>query len=519
VTFIVALSLMIMVVMMLGVMDISQTALAKSRLQAACDAGVLAARKAYTPGTDMNLATQEAQSFFRANFPSGVYSSEDASISLTDDGEGQITANAAATVRKFAIFGDNTPPAHLAVTCSARMDIPNTDIIFALDTTSSMGWTDPGDVIPRLDAAREAVRKFVERMEAIKPPNIRVRYGFVPFSETVNVGHLLRKEWMVDRWTYQSREAAEIQYAPNGEPIYYWNYGPISFDVSGLKGNDPGPYMTGTEFVAPRIGGGFTDQTISWKGCVEERDTLRNISVDPPPAEAYDLNIDLVPDPANDATRWRPHLPQLVFWRKEPGQFPPQLGWIQEPIHTDRQMEQVPPGASACPSPAQKLAEMNVFQADAYLSGLVADGPTYLDVPMLWAARLISPTGLFAHENAAAPNGGMISRHIIMLTDGAIATGPHHYNSYGLNALDQRQVYDPTESRLTPIIDRNFRYACKAAQDRGINVWMIAYGTSVTSSMEQCAGDGHSFMATNAAEVTERFQTILSRIGRLRLTQ
>src|SRR5690606_34922109 len=34
----------------------------------------------------------------------------------------------------------------------------------------------------------------------------RSRYGFVPYSTNVRVGHLLRDEWVTGTWSYQSRE-------------------------------------------------------------------------------------------------------------------------------------------------------------------------------------------------------------------------------------------------------------------------------------------------------------------------
>src|SRR3546814_18557078 len=56
-----------------------------------------------------------------------------------------------------------------------------------------------------------------------------------------------------------------------------------------------------------------------------------------------------------------------------------------------------------------------------YVESLQPLGGTYHDVGMVWGARLLSPTGLFADENATAPNERPISRHIVFMTDGEMA--------------------------------------------------------------------------------------------------
>src|SRR3546814_4366782 len=56
-----------------------------------------------------------------------------------------------------------------------------------------------------------------------------------------------------------------------------------------------------------------------------------------------------------------------------------------------------------------------------YVESLQPLGGTYHDVGMVWGARLLSPTGLFADENATAPNELPLSRLIVFMTDGAMA--------------------------------------------------------------------------------------------------
>src|SRR3546814_5727577 len=54
---------------------------------------------------------------------------------------------------------------------------------------------------------------------------------------------------------------------------------------------------------------------------------------------------------------------------------------------------------------------------DGYVDTLTPNGRTYHDIGLIWGARLISPTGLFASENATTARGGEIQRHVIFMTD------------------------------------------------------------------------------------------------------
>src|SRR3546814_5194953 len=83
-----------------------------------------------------------------------------------------------------------------------------------------------------------------------------------------------------------------------------------------------------------------------------------------------------------------------------------------------------------------KLTEMTKADQstfDAYIDKLEAEGFTYHDVGMAWGARLISPTGLFARENATAKkNDRPISRHILFMTDGEMNTPRSNLSHQGL---------------------------------------------------------------------------------------
>ncbi len=194
-----------------GGIDMSRSYLAQARLQQACDAGVLAARKKLgseivTGGEVPNGVIDTGNRFFDLNFRDGAYGTEDTTFNfqLEEDYSisGEATVNVPTTI--MAIFGNDAIP--IRVGCEARLNFSDTDVMFVLDTTASMGLTNPGDEKNRIDSLRDVVRDFHAQLEGSKSPQTRVRYGFVPYATNVNVGGVLEDNWVVSNWAYQSRE-------------------------------------------------------------------------------------------------------------------------------------------------------------------------------------------------------------------------------------------------------------------------------------------------------------------------
>ena len=193
-----------------GGVDMGRSYLSQSRLQQACDAGVLAARKrlgsqAAVTGEIPADAAEIGQRFFNINFRTGSYGTEHRSFVMTLEDDFAISAVATVDVPTtiMAMFGFDKVPVRVA--CEAQLNVANTDIMMVLDVTGSMRETNPGDSVSRLAALKATVRSFYDQMSAAAQPGTRVRYGFVPYSTNVNVGALLDDDWVVDEWTYQSR--------------------------------------------------------------------------------------------------------------------------------------------------------------------------------------------------------------------------------------------------------------------------------------------------------------------------
>ena len=217
--------------------DISRAYLAESRLQQACDAGVLVARKRLGSYVVVNNQVPQEVSdlgnrFFDINFKDGMYGTAGRQFRMYLEADYSVSGEADVSVPTsiMRVFGFDTIP--VAVECEARLSFPNLDIMMALDTTGSMRHTNPGDSQSRIESLRAVIKNFYDQVEGSKSPQTRTRYGFVPFASNVNVGHLLDNKWIVNDWAYQSREVdgteQVVKYKTQNQN---WNH--VSGSISG----------------------------------------------------------------------------------------------------------------------------------------------------------------------------------------------------------------------------------------------------------------------------------------------
>ncbi len=608
---IVAASILPMAAMIGGAVDMSRAYMVKSRIQQACDAGVLAGRRAMQQSSYSDAAKAQAQDFFDINFKEGYNESEDVVFNTSNPVGTSKVLGSASTVMPTAImgmFGKET--IDIDVSCEAELNLSNSDVTFVLDVTGSMNDSIPvggGGSIVKITALRNSVMSFYDTLANAATGSLaRIRYGFVPYSTNVNVGELLydaNPTWLnggaaTDTWNYQSRRpiwrttTVDCQVfggnqsftCPNrwhatvsggGTNISRGNCTTYGSNSSGSGfGFNPDPAGTPTPPVtsgtstttvsyvryswggsAPGWSGSGTkrcvrqrttevDSTVSvpnstviwvyeqrtyptfdfarsiksanpavttpsesdgstsrWGGCIEERDTIaggtiahgsNGITVDGSTG-AHDLNIDAVPNSA--ATRWRPYWEQVYFMRDGSR-------------------------STACPTKASLLNTMTRTEVQNYVDSLVAVGGTYHDVGLLWGARLSSPQGIFqTNVNASPGNGGSISRHLIFMTDGELTSYNFVASMYGIELLDQRVTGG--SNNPTQLERQRGRYLaiCEAIKSKGIRLWVIAFGTTLTTDLETCASTGSAYTAANSSALNTAFQNIAKQISELRLTK
>lgn len=559
----------------------------KVRLQQACDAGVLAGRKMMSSSASSALnaeAVTESQNFFRNNFRQGTFGTNTAVFTPSKTSDNQVAGAATVvvpmTLTSMMGFGDS----NIAVTCEARFDVADLDIMFVLDTTGSMayaatdtntsgqtqssytrsdgttGYYTAEKTNARIKALRTAVLNFYDTLLAAADSTTKIRYGFVPYTSTVNVGKIIPNDYLVrTNHTYSSRRPVESNsgnqtsetsyvnetpckalagrtpatgYDSSGQAVVRtfrdwrssdkrcriyaqkvqlsWRYENVNTDVSG--------YVAGGWVPDPSKVDGSQSK---WQGCIEERSTTPSTSFSQS-SLPNDLNPDLMP--TDYATRWRPMWPDIIYKRNG------ELGGIDVSFadasffsvyENIGRAGLVQLGHVSCGKEAKRLGVMSRTEVSNYVNhpDFRPIGGTYHDVGMIWGTRFLSPTGPFANDTAAWPGRREPTRHLIFMTDGEMAPTADIYGLYGVERTDRRVTGTDLNSQTTRHTTR-FSAECEAAKNRQITVWVITFGSTMTSELQACATTaGHAIPASNDAQLNSAFQTIAARVAMLRLSR
>lgn len=197
--------------------DMGQAYMAKSRLQQACDAGVLSGRRVMAAGTYTSQARNAAKAMFEFNFPNNIYGSKHVVFNSQQQGAAEVLGTATAEVDTLIMnmFGKET--FSLSVSCVAKLEISNADIMFVLDTTGSMATADAGGGLSRIQAVRNEVMAFYDTVQSAQSGTSVIRYGVMPYSSNVNVGNILRgvnSSWISNNVDIPTRGSRVANYAP-----------------------------------------------------------------------------------------------------------------------------------------------------------------------------------------------------------------------------------------------------------------------------------------------------------------
>ncbi len=613
-----------------GGVDMSRAYLIENRLQNACDAGVLAGRKNVTVNGFDTKAQNAAQNYFKVNL-AGVNNTTTPVFATTSADNGNVINGVASTTTSTTImtlFGYDTMP--IQVDCSASMAMGNADVMMVLDTTGSMDWAIGGSGSQRrINALRDSMKNFYDSLAtAMQGTNARVRYGFVPYNQTVNVGKLLysaNPSWIADTNLMQSKEAQYIDVEKDTdevesyEPPVYKNETSVgefsnsswvdhqgswrkdkdcdddrpdntSWSNNGGSSSETRTYFDGsdnritetvqtqpqsrtvyqcykksnknfwvekrTEFrerysistaveepvykkiivrefdrykykqmpistslyktgasVSTVTGNDGADEYSTWAGCIEERSTVASDSISYSsilgftPSGLHDLDIDSAP--SSDETKWRALWPEMAYIRTTSD---------GRNVTSSSTSDYGDPVGAVCPTSSQLFASMDKSTFYDYADSLSPNGSTYHSIGMIWGARLASPQGIFASNvNEAPANGGEVSRHIIFMTDGEMATSYSRQSAWGVEWHDRR-VTSNGYSNQNNRHDQRLLATCAAVKAKGIRVWVIALSTSLTSSLSTCASAESSFTANSSSELNAAFQEIAKNVGELRIT-
>ncbi|MEM6826866.1 MAG: Tad domain-containing protein [Pseudomonadota bacterium] len=395
-----------------------------------------------------------------------------------------------------------------------------------------------------------------QRIREYRDDNERVRYGtgFANFKED-------RDECAYGHRLWEDKADVTFQTIEERDPPFFVDWIYTEVDTANPPGLDnPSTAPAGWNTVNIRNAYGSSRQVqvpmsetsgneggminATWDGCIEEANTATGTTWDPIPAAALDMNINLIP--STEAERWKPVI-QAVGWQRKDNtgltdyDDDTSRSWRGTRVLTDVEGKtrlnsegSVVPMAQAgysCPAQAFRMAELEnntTASTDGvmrtrqdlqnYVDSLRGRSNTYHDIGMLWGARYISPRGIFASDNATAPNGDAIGRHIVFMTDGILAPNSEVYGTYGVEWWGRRVSGDANYNTLASAHAERFQAACRLARQENISVWVVAFGTALSQNLIDCASPGRAFVADDSTQLSDRFKEIAQRIAALRLT-
>ena len=207
-----AIALVPLMVLVGSAVDVSRAYVAKTKLQSACDASSLAARRIMRNDTLTTDVIDTGKRFFNFNYPANTFGTDpfEPVVSRPASGIVRVTATTQLPTTIMRLFGYTAIP--LSVDCDASLNFVNTDVVLVLDVTGSMLESVAGT--PKIEALRSAVMALYDELapvqQQLQTQGLRLRYGIVPYSSTVNVGRLLyaaNADYIRSSTTYPSRVA------------------------------------------------------------------------------------------------------------------------------------------------------------------------------------------------------------------------------------------------------------------------------------------------------------------------
>lgn len=216
----VAVALPALLILIGGGIDMSRAYMARTSLQNACDAGVLAGRRAMNKSGTFGTAEQDkARRMFDFNFQGSAVSASSTSFTMTNNNRGEVTGTATTSVPASLMRLFGTSQFNLSITCGAELQLASSDVMFVLDTTGSMACEPSGancysGSTSKIQGLRDAVKDFYKTVASavIDKNATRIRFGFVPYSMTTNVKDLVQAgdiptSYFADTTLYQTRTA------------------------------------------------------------------------------------------------------------------------------------------------------------------------------------------------------------------------------------------------------------------------------------------------------------------------
>lgn len=410
--------------------DLSQAYNVRNRLANALDKAALAAGS--TSGTEAQIRAR-AEAFVHANYRDNTLG-DVTNIHVTlGDNTVDISATSRVGTSFMSIFG--TDYLEVNADTSVRREMAGVEVVLVLDVTGSMAGNN-------LATLKTASLNFIDIMfKRISDVNY-LRIGIVPFSQTVNVG-------------------------PYG----------LGKD---LKGNNYGTAFvskpSSDDYTSPASNIAYGTSTNSWKGCITERSSPKDMTDDASP-------------------NWGMYrYPKICSKTKN--------GVCQSYSNNN-------PNTS-CPASMVIPLTNDRDKLEDSIDGLTAAGGTYIPVGTVWGWRLISPSSPF--NEGTAYNDPDWTKTVIVMTDGNNEPSSE-YSAYGKNS-----------SLTATQLNNKFASLCTSMKAKGIRLYTVTFQSGITNStrtiFRECATDETKyFNAPNNADLTTAFSQIANQLSELHIVK
>jgi Flp pilus assembly protein TadG/predicted Fe-Mo cluster-binding NifX family protein len=469
--------------------DIMNNLRMRTELQNANDTAVLYATRSFQE-TKAVPSTILVEKFIKANF-NGPLQNVKVSFDKTKN-EMKLTSQSAQTPYMMNYFGNHSSV--LNVESRATLGVAGIlEFSLALDTTESMMYDG------RMDGLKVAAKNFVQLLFDVKDRGADVKGAIVPFSRYVNVGVSRRNEaWMDVPADVDTRKTVEKE--KKETPI------------------------------------------IGWKDCVTK--TYPAQTINHPATNGWTENRDgVIIQHAGTAAwteykqagSWQDCKPiygpeKTVKWTETSGKLYTWNGCVGSREYPYNVQEDYGnrkfPGLMdvSCADELQPLTGIR-GQLISTIAKLKPSDNTYIPEGIMWGTRTLTHSMPFSEAKAPDPSASAVTKDrkaLVIMTDGDNTLSPNLASEGGNNNMSPNTAWH--KGTNVALANQYTLAACNEAKSKGIEVYTISFGTSVSAAvkdlLEQCASKSDfSFQASNAAALNTAFKDIADQLLSVRLSQ
>jgi Flp pilus assembly protein TadG len=489
--------------------DYSRVSGARSSLQAALDAGVVAAATESNGRTQAQL-TQTVTAFVDGN--KGKFAYKNLSLAVTAPNDWTVSASASACID--LVFGAFTGRAQQCFRgdAEANRGKNHLEVVMALDNTGSMTAND------RIVHLRNAAKLLVDKLEAAASGNRTVKIALVPFVTAVNVkGTGFDMAWM-------------DQNAQN--PLHGTNFNPPAGSPAGTKVN---------HFTL------FSNLQIPWKGCVEARPVPYNLDDTPPttanpstlfvPYFAPDEPGGAAPGGNSPSTYNNSYLPDVVT-----GTDTQRIRSIAKYVYSNPRPTPIVETAPnlktnenntngpnrTCPTPIVPLTnDFNTLRTQIAAMRHWNGSGTNVSEGLAWAWRVLSPEP--PYTGGKSFSDPTTQKVIVLLTDGENvvygakdkAATLSDYGSYGFLAAGRFGA--SSQDAAARNVDGWVKQLCASVKSRDVMLYTITLEADTAANRAlygPCASKPEMYYPSpNATQLSGIFGNIAAQLIALKLTK